>query len=66
MTHPSSDPAIPDPAEHAARNTALHAENVETGWCNDQGRPAPWPDDIDQWQPVTSDPTTGEPGQHPF
>jgi hypothetical protein len=56
MTHPTGDPAIPDPAERTARNTALNNDNIETGWWDDQGRPAPWPDDIDQWQPVTSEP----------
>ena len=66
MTHPTGDPAIPDPAERARRNAALHTDNIETGWWDDQGRPAPWPDDIDQWQPVTSDPNTPDPSQHPF
>jgi hypothetical protein len=61
MTHPTGEHAIPDPAERAALNTALINDNIETGWWDDQGRPAPWPDDIDQWQPVT-----GEPGQPLF
>ena len=30
MTHPTGDPAIPDPAERAARNDALLADNIET------------------------------------
>ena len=66
MTHPTSNPAIPDPAERAARNAALPADNTETGFWDDQGRPAPWPDDIDQWQPETSDPTTRQPGHQTF
>ena len=66
MTHPTGEHAIPNPAERARRNTALHTDNTETGWWDDQGRPAPWPDDIDQWQPVTSDPNTPDPSQHPF
>lgn len=56
MTHPSGEPAIPDPAERTRRNTALHTDNIETGWCDDHGRPAPWPDDIGQRQPVTREP----------
>jgi hypothetical protein len=48
-THPTRDPAIPDPQERAARNAALFADNIETGFFDDQGRAAPWPDDIDEW-----------------
>ena len=66
MTHPTGDPAIPAPAERARRNAALHTDNIETGFFDDQGRPAPWPDDIDQWQPETSEPTTGRPNEQPF
>ena len=66
MTHPTGDPAIPDPAERARRNAALFADNIETGFWDDQGRPAPWPDDIDQWQPETGEPTTRQPGEQPF
>ena len=66
MTDVIGEPAIPDPAERARRNAALHAENIETGFWDDQGRPAPWPDDIDQWQPMSGDPATGQPGEQPF
>ena len=66
MTHPTGDPAVPRPAERARRNAALHAGNIETGFFDDHGRPAPWPDDIDQWQPVTGEPITGEPDQPLF
>ena len=66
MTDLTGEPAIPDPAERAARNAALINDNIETGWWDDQGRPAPWPDDIDQWQPVTGEPITREPGQPLF
>jgi hypothetical protein len=62
MTHPTGDPVIPDPATRARRNTALHADHIETGFFDDHGRPAPWPDDIDHWQPETSDPATRQPG----
>ncbi|WP_432985661.1 hypothetical protein [Dactylosporangium sp. CA-233914] len=56
--------AISDPTE---RNTAPTATSAETGFWNHHGRPAPWPDDIDHWQPETSHPTTTHrPGQQPF
>jgi hypothetical protein len=66
MTDPTDDPAIPDPAERATRNTALLANGTETGFWDDQGRPAPWPDDISQWRPETGGPTTHQPGEQPF
>jgi hypothetical protein len=67
MTNPAGDPAIPDPEQRAARNTALLTDNIETGFWNDHGRPAPWPDDIDQWTPSTAgQPTTSRPGEQPF
>lgn len=50
--------AIPDPDERASLNAALLADNIETGFWDDQGRPAPWPDDIDEWMPWTSKPNT--------
>lgn len=66
MTDLPSDLAIPDPDERAALNAALHTHGTATGWWDDQGRPAPWPDDIDQYQPVAGEPLTLEPGQEPF
>jgi len=66
MTHPTGDPAIPDPAERAALNAALLATGTETGFWDEHGRPAPWPDDIDQWRPETGQPTTHQPGEQPF
>ena len=66
MTDLTGVPAIPDPAERAARNAALLADNIETGFWDDQGRPAPWPDDIDDWAPATYEPVIPEPGQPPF
>jgi hypothetical protein len=63
----TGDLAIPDPEERARHNAALLNDNIETGFFDDHGRPAPWPDDIDQWTPTTnSQPTTPEPGQAPF
>jgi hypothetical protein len=65
-THPTGDPAIPDPEERAARNAALFADNIETGFWDDQGRVAPWPDDIDEWTYDSPKSVTPEPGQPPF
>lgn len=66
MTDPTGEPAIPDPAERARRNAALHTDNIETGFFDDHGRPAPRPDDIDQWRPETGEPATEQPGGQPF
>lgn len=68
MTCPTPHPEIPDPADRAARNAALHATGADTGFWDDQGRPAPWPDDIDEWTTgtVTSGPITYEPAEQPF
>lgn len=57
---------IPDPAERAAANQALHTTGTETGFFDADGRPAPWPDDIDDWAPDTARPAPTEPGQPPF
>jgi hypothetical protein len=54
MTDPASHPDIPSRAEREALNAALHATGTETGFWDDDGRPAPWPDDIDDWAPTTS------------
>jgi hypothetical protein len=58
--------AIPDPHERAALNAALHATGADTGFWDDHGRPAPWPDDIDEWRPSTGEPIRLEPGEEPF
>jgi hypothetical protein len=65
MTSPTPHPEIPDPAQRQALNAALATTRAETGFWDDHGRPAPWPDDIDQWASATSEPTTSEPGDHP-
>jgi hypothetical protein len=64
--HITGDPAIPDPEERAARNAALFTDNIETGFWDDQGRVAPWPDDIDEWTGITYEPRTPDPEQPPF
>jgi putative transposase len=61
MTNPTPQPEIPTPAERDAPNAAPATTGAETGFWDEHGRPAPWPDDIKEWTPATS-----EPGQHPF
>jgi hypothetical protein len=63
MTNVTGDPAIPGPAEREALNATLLSDNIETGFWDEHGRPAPWPDDIDQWQPETGEPVTRQPGE---
>lgn len=57
---------IPGPAERAALNAAHRATGAETGFWGDDGRPAPWPDDIDTWRPCITEPETVDPGGQPF
>ena len=64
--HITGDPAIPDPEERAARNAALFTDNIETGFWDDQGRVAPWPDDIDEWVPEANRPNPRQRGEPPF
>ncbi|MDT5043566.1 MAG: hypothetical protein QOE51_4551 [Actinoplanes sp.] len=47
---------FPDPIERAALNAELFATGAETGFWDDGGRPAPWPDDWtpDGWAAGTS------------
>jgi hypothetical protein len=56
--------AIPDQHERAALNAAPH--DTDTGFWDERGAPAPWPDDIDEWRPANREPVTPEPGQQPF
>ena len=58
--------SIPGPEQRAELNAALHATGADTGFWDDHGRPAPWPDDIDEWKPSTSEPITRQPGEQPF
>ena len=67
MTQPARHPDIPDPDERAALNAALFTTGADTGFWDDLGRPAPWPDDIDEWRPTSSsEPITLEPGEQDF
>jgi hypothetical protein len=67
MTDPAPHPQHPDPATRHALNTAQATTGAETGFWDDHGRPAPWPDDIDQWTPSPAgEPTTRQPAEPPF
>lgn len=45
---------------------ALLAAGADTGWWNDAGTPAPWPENFPQnWRPDTHDPAP-EPGEPAF
>jgi hypothetical protein len=57
---------IPNPNERAALNLALLAIGTETGFWDERGRPAPWPDDIHEWRPCTSEPATPTQGEQPY
>jgi hypothetical protein len=40
---------FPDPPDRAALYAALLANGTETGWWDEDGHPALWPDDTDEW-----------------
>jgi hypothetical protein len=58
--------AIPDPQQRAALNAALLATGTDTGFWDDHGMPAPWPDDIDEWRTTSGEPINYEPDDQPF
>jgi hypothetical protein len=60
-----NDLTVPDPAERARRNAALAAAGTETGLWDDHGRPAPWPDDVELWQPEPARPPPISPANCP-
>jgi hypothetical protein len=49
---------------------ATLAAGGNTGWWDDHGLPAPWPDDFfdpdTDWRPATNDTPTLAPGEQPF
>jgi hypothetical protein len=59
-------PQLPDAKQRAELNAALQATGTDTGFWDDHGRPAPWPDDIDEWRPSTSEPISHEPAEQPL
>jgi hypothetical protein len=46
--------SIPDPDQRSELNTAIATDGIDSGFWDGTGRPAPWPDDIDDWRPSTS------------
>ena len=66
MTDTAPRAWIPGPEQRAELNRQLHAAGADTGFWDELGRPAPWPDDIQEWRSSTSEPFTTEPGQQPF
>jgi hypothetical protein len=56
---PSSD--FPDADERARLNAAFAATAAETGFWDDDGSPAPWPDDIEDWTLETHQPDPQKP-----
>jgi hypothetical protein len=66
MTTPTRHRAIPDHDARAALTAALHATGADTGFWDDHGRPAPWPDNIEEWRPSAGEPITYRPDEQPF
>ena len=60
-----------DPSHSRTQQDDLvrRASGEETGWWDDHGRPAPWPEDFDAldsgWAPAC-DPNDPKPGNPPF
>jgi hypothetical protein len=58
------------PTSQREHDLALLAAGHETGWCDEHGRPAPWPDDFFDpdtgWRPDTHSTPELAPGEHPF
>jgi hypothetical protein len=59
-------PQIPDAEQRTERNAALRITGADTGFWDDHGRPAPWPDDIDEWRPSTSETISEDPTGQPL
>ena len=56
-------------AQHQ-HDLAVLAASGYTGWWDEHGQPAPWPDDIfdpdTEWRPDTNPPPILAPGEQPF
>ncbi len=65
MSDVIGEPAIPDPAERARHNTALHNDNIETGFWDEHGRPAPGPTISTNSSPKPATPPTTSPPNKP-
>lgn len=59
-------PEHPDAEQRARLNDALLTTGAETGFWDDDGRPAPWPDDIEDWTLYTGKPITRDPAEPAF
>jgi hypothetical protein len=59
MTPTPEPPNVPDAHERTTLNAALLATGAETGFWDEHGRPAPWPDDFDEWTPTNHPDTHG-------
>jgi hypothetical protein len=60
---------IPGPGISHEHDLWLLAHGYETGWWDEKGVPAPWPEDFpDGWTPTTGPPTDPhlKPGEPPF
>jgi len=71
MTPTPSARNWPGPGHGRDHDRALLAAGGTTGWWNEHGQPAPWPDDFldpgSDWHPTRNEElTTPEPGQPPF
>jgi hypothetical protein len=59
--------AIPNADQRARANHALRVHHIETGFYDEHGRVAPWPDDLDDWLPAEEHPPPPPaPGEPPF
>ena len=58
-TTPSTD--FPDAHERARLNAAFAATAAESGFWDEHGSPAPWPDDIEDYTPTTYQSDTHKP-----
>ncbi len=71
MTHTPTTWNWPGPGQGRDHDLALLAAGGTTGWWNEHGHPAPWPEDFldhdTDWHPTRNEePATPEPGQPPF
>ena len=61
--------STPERTQHE-RDLAVLAAGGYTGWWDEHGVPAPWPDDFfnpdTDWRPATTNPPHLAPGEQPF
>ena len=71
MSHPQTTQSSHGPSHSRDQDLARLGAGHETGWWDEHGQPAPWPEDFfdhdSGWHPTgCQDPITPEPGQPPF